>query len=162
MNRHKEKKDGINQLATKYANQVAQLEADGVKIKNKQLLIQLLKKANGQVEVVKQLLAERQEQKNQAKAPAITTEGCDETASSSKKQHGINPDDLGNLRQLRSAGVHGNPIKILTIFHECNENIERTIARIEKEREEREQKLENRVQVKITQENNPLIKILSF
>jgi len=148
MTRHKEKKDEIIQLGTKYASQVAQLEADGIKVKNKRFLIQLLEKGNGQVDVVKQLLAEKREQKHRVKSSSITIEGCDEKVSSSKKRHEINPADLDHLKQLRSAGVHGNPIKILTVFHECNESIEKTIARLEKEREQREQQTEKREQVK--------------
>jgi membrane-bound lytic murein transglycosylase len=144
MKRHKEKKDEIIQLATKYASQVAQLEADGIKIKNKRFLIQLLEKSNGQVDVVKQFLAEREEQKTQVKS------STDEKVASSKKQHEISADDLDNLKRLRSAGIHGNPIKILTAFHECNESIEKTIARLEKEREQREEQSEKRVQVIIT------------
>ena len=44
--------------------------------------------------------------------------------------------------------VHGNPVKILAVFHECGESIERTIARLDKEREQREQRMEHRVEVK--------------
>jgi hypothetical protein len=141
LTRRKEKKDEVNQINTKYANQVAQLEADGVKIKNKRLLIQLLEKANGEVDVVKQLLAEKHKEKHQAKSVSATTEG--------KPRHEINAEDMDNLKRLRSAGVHGNPIKILALFHECNESIEMTIARMEKHREQREQQSEKRTQVKI-------------
>ncbi len=150
MKRHKEKKDEIAQLGTKYASQVGQLEADGVKIKNKRLLIQLLEKANGEVDVVKQLLAERKEEKHRAKSSAIKTKGCGEEVSASKKRHEISADDLDHLKQLRSAGVHGSPIKILAVYHECNESIEKTIARLEKDREQREQQSEKREQVIIT------------
>lgn len=107
----------------------------------------LLDKANGQVDVVKQLLAEKENQKHHEKSPAIATNGDDEKISFSKKQHEIDADDLDNLRQLRSAGVHGNPAKILTVFHECNGSIEKTIARLEKEREQREQQSKKREQV---------------
>ena len=147
MKRHKEKKDLVLQLSTKYTNQVAQLEADGVKIKNKRLLIHLLEKANGEVDVVKQLLAERSEQKKQMNASSYTTEGDEETESPFKQRSAVDMDDLDNLRQLRSAGAHGNPVKILAIFHECGESIEQTIGRLAKDREEREHRLEHRVQV---------------
>ena len=136
MKRHKEKKEGQRQLDTKYASQVAQLEADGVNTKKRHLVFKLLEKANGDVEVVKQLLA-----KKEAKSSDTTEEGA-------KKHHAVDVDDLENLRQLRSAGVHGNPIKILAVFHECGDSIEKTIARLEKDREEREQRSEHRVQVK--------------
>jgi hypothetical protein len=141
MTRHKEKKEEVLQLNTKYATQVTQLEADGVNIKNKRLLLKLLEKANGEVEIVKQLLAKKEEKRKQAQTSSNTTEGA------TKNRHAVDPDDLDNLRQLRSAGVHGNPIKILAIFHECGESIEKTIARLEKEREEREQGSEHRIQV---------------
>ncbi len=148
MKRHKEKKEEILQLNTNYASQVAQLEADGVNIKNKRLLLKLLEKANGEVEIVKQLLAKKEEKRKHAKASSNITKGDAENASSAKNRHAVDPDDLDNLRQLRSAGVHGNPVKILAVFHECNESIEKTIAHLEKEREEREQRSEHRIQVK--------------
>lgn len=148
MMRHKERKDTILQLTTKYADQVAQLEADGVKIKNKQLLAQLLEKANGQVDVVKQLLAERRQEKKQAKISSNTTETGDQNASPFKPKAAVDPDDLDNLRQLRQAGAKGNPVKILAVFHQCDRSVEKTIARLQKEREEREQQRDHRVQVK--------------
>ena len=92
--------DTILQLSTKYPNQIAQLEADGVNIKNKRLLMNLLEKTNGQVDEVKQLLA-RKAQKN---ASSNMAEGCDEAASSFKPRHAVDVDDLDHLRALRSAG----------------------------------------------------------
>jgi hypothetical protein len=151
----KKKKDEINQLInTKYTSQIAQLEADGIKVKNKQLLMQLMEKANGQVDVVKQLLVERNEQKHHTKSASATTEEAHEK----KSRHEINADDIDNLRRLRSAGVHGNPVKILALFHECNENIEMTAARLEKQREQREQHSGKRKEVKLTIKIEPLIK----
>lgn len=147
MKRHKERKDATRQLTTKYADQVAQLEADGVKIKNKQLLAQLLEKADGQVDVVKQLLAEKRQQKKQEKA----VEEGEQTVTSVKPKHAVDPEDLDSLRQLRQAGAHGNPMKILAVFHQCERSVEKTIARLEKDREEREQRIENRVQVEYCQ-----------
>jgi hypothetical protein len=158
MKQHQEKKEKVNQLNTIYKSQVAQLEADGIKVKNKRYLIQLLEKANGQVDIVKQLLDERNKQKH---ASATTEEG-DEKMSASKRRHEINEDDIENLKRLRSAGVHGNPIKILSVFHACNESIELTIARIEKEREQREQQSGNRLQVKHTTKKKTCCVILSF
>jgi hypothetical protein len=142
MKRHKGKKEDLLQLDIKYGSQVAQLEADGVNIKKRQLLFKLLEQANGDVEVVKQLLAKKEAKSKKAAASANTTE------EGAKKRPAVDVDDLENLRQLRSAGVHGNPIKILAVFHECDNSIEKTIARLEKDREEREQRSEHRVQVK--------------
>lgn len=151
MKLHKERKDAVLQLTTKYADQVAQLEADGVKIKNKQLLAQLLDKANGQVDVVKQLLAEKRQQKKEGKVPTNPVEEGTQNAAPVKAKPAVDPEDLDSLRQLRQAGAHGNPMKILAVFHQCDRSIERTIARLEKEREEREQRMENRVQVEYYQ-----------
>ena len=162
MKHHKERKDAILELTTKYADQVAQLETDGVKIKNKQLLAQLLEKANGQVDVVKQLLAEKRQQKKQAKASSDTTETGDQIASPLKPRSAIDPDDLDSLRQLRQAGAHGNPVKILAVFHQCDRSVEKTIARLEKDREEREQQRDRREQVKYLPYEPYLDRILSF
>ena len=151
MKRHKERKDAALQLTTKYVDQVAQLEADGVKIKNKQFLAQLLEQANGQVDVVKQLLAEKRQQKKDGKAPTNSVEEGTQNASPVKPKPAVDPEDLDNLRQLRQAGAHGNPMKILAVFHQCDRSVEKTIARLEKEREEREQRMENRVQVEYCQ-----------
>ena len=133
MKHQQEKKDEINQLTTKYANQISQLEADGIKIKNKRLLVQLLEKANGQIDIFKQLLAEREQQKHQ-----ITEEITNEKVLSAKELYEINEDDLDHLKQLRTAGIHGNPTKILKVFYECNQSIEMTIVRLEKEQKQRE------------------------
>ncbi|CAF1324818.1 unnamed protein product [Adineta steineri] len=143
---HSEKKDKLNELATKYENQIAQLEADGIKIKNKRYLIQLLEKANGQIDVVKQILAERNEQKHHV---ASSTEENKDNVSFSKNRQELNIDDVDTIKQLRSAGIHGNPVKILSVFHECNDSIDMTIARLEKEREQRKQQSEKRVQQRV-------------
>ncbi|CAF2594243.1 unnamed protein product [Rotaria sp. Silwood2] len=145
-----EKKHHITELDTKYSSQIVQLEMDGIKIKNKRLLLELLEKANGQVDIVKQLLAERDKQKHQSKSSINTNVENHKKLSSSKKQHEIDIDDIDNLKQLRSAGIHGNPMKILALFHECNQSIEMTKARIEKDREQHEQQYEKRTQQRIT------------
>ncbi|UJR21603.1 hypothetical protein I4U23_024685 [Adineta vaga] len=148
MTRHKEKKDKIYELDLKYKDQIAQLEADGVKVKNKQYLLQLLDKADGQIDKVKELLAERNEQKHSINS---SSEGGEKKKDASlKKQHSINIDDLDHIKQLRAAGIHGNPVKILAVFHECNDSIELTIARFQKEREEREEQSEKRLQQRIS------------
>ncbi|CAF3410735.1 unnamed protein product [Rotaria sp. Silwood1] len=137
-----EKKTHSIELDTKYSSQIEQLETDGIKIKNKRLLLELLEKSNGQVHIVKQLLAER----NKQKSSISINEENHTKLSSSKKQHEMDVDDIDNLKQLRAAGIHGNPMKILALFHECNQSIEMTKARIEKDREQRERQCEKRTQ----------------
>lgn len=139
MKEREEKKDHLIQLDNKYASQIAELEKDGIKTKNKRLLIELLEKANGQIDVVKQLLVEKNEQKNGTKSSTMNT---------TEENHEITIDDIDHLKTLRQAGIDGNPTKILALFHECNQSIEKTIARYEKERTHREEQTEKRAQVK--------------
>ncbi|CAF4744666.1 unnamed protein product, partial [Rotaria sp. Silwood2] len=153
MSRRKEKKDKLAELDTKYANQIAQLEADGVVMKNKRVLIRLLEKADGKIDVVKQLLNERKEKHEQRKeyrhkhrnnSPGKTTEETNQTLPIWKKRRELSVDDINNLKRLRSAGVRGNPMKILSIFQECNQSIEMTVARAAEERERRNRSREER------------------
>jgi DNA-binding transcriptional MerR regulator len=160
MSRHKAKREKFADFETKYASQIAQLEADGVEIKNKRILARLLEKNNGQVDLVKQRIIERKEKhqkrkeyqhKHRCKSPCKNgQEGGDETGSAWKKRRDFSTDDLDNLKQLRSAGVHGNPMKILKIFHDCNESIEMTIARTQEEREQRIRNRDERISVRIS------------
>ena len=117
----------------KYAEELGQLEADGVQMKNKRRLVHFLEKANGDVNAAKQLIAKRQEKHRQRKGPDLTTT----TTTNSREPHGLSTDDLQNLKRLRTAGLHGNPKRMLATFHECNESIEMTIARTEEAREKR-------------------------
>jgi hypothetical protein len=159
MTHRKMKKDKFAELDTKYANQIAQLEADGIQIKNKRILTRLFEKADGQVDVVKQLVNERKEKHHQRKeyrhrhrgqsACNKNQEGCNETGSTWRKRREISSDDMDNLKRLRSAGVHGNPNKLLAIFHECNESMEMTIARTQEEREQRIRQRDERINVRI-------------
>ncbi|CAF0826681.1 unnamed protein product [Rotaria sp. Silwood1] len=151
--RRTEKKEKLAELDTKYANQIAQLEADGVTIKNKRILIRLLEKADGQIDVVKQLLNERKvkheqrkeyRHKHRSKSPNKTTEETNQTLPIWKKRRELSVDDINNLKRLRTAGVHGNPMKVLSIFYECNQSIEMTIARTAEERERRARSREER------------------
>lgn len=151
-------------IDTKYANEIAQLEADGVEVKNKRILGRLLAKADGQVDVVKQLLNERKihhEQRKEyrhrhhhhhhrSKSPGKTTEEGNATCSTWRKRRELSADDLENLKRLRAAGVHGNPKRILEIFHECNESIEMTMARTEEAREQRIRNRDERLMVRIS------------
>ncbi|CAF4968037.1 unnamed protein product, partial [Rotaria sp. Silwood1] len=129
----------LEELNAKYANQIAQVESDGIIIKNKQLLIRLLEKTDGQVDVVKQFLNERKEYRDKYRNEAqdITTQETDETESTLRKRCKLSIDDIDNLKRLRSAGVHGNSMKVLAIFHKCNESIEMAIVRTQEERQRR-------------------------
>lgn len=55
---------------------------------------------------------------------------------------------MENLKRLRSAGIHGNPMKILKIFHQCNESIEMTMARAQEDREQRVRNRDERCAVR--------------
>lgn len=151
--RRREKKEKLAELDTKYASEIAQLEADGIIIKNKRVLARLFEKANGQVDVVKQLLKERQEKHHHNKEyrhkHRNQSQDIDETKSTSRKRREFSADDIDNLKRLRSAGIHGNPKKILEIFHQCNDSIDLTKARTEAEREERKRKNDERVAVRL-------------
>ncbi|CAF1577610.1 unnamed protein product [Rotaria sp. Silwood1] len=140
MSRHTAQKEKITELQAKYANQIAQLETDGTITENKRILIHLLEKTDGQVDVVKQRLKERKERRREDRDKHHNeAQGTDETGSTLRKQQKLSVDDIENLKRLRSAGVNGNPMKVLATFHECNESIEMTVARIQQEREQRHQ-----------------------
>ncbi|CAF3050851.1 unnamed protein product [Rotaria socialis] len=154
MSHRREKKEKRAELNTKYASQIAQLEADGIEIKNKRCLAHLLEKADGQVDVAKQLITEWKEKKGKNReyrhrhrniSPGgITTQVTGGAASCWRKRRELSSDDIENLKRLRSAGVHGHPMKILAMYHECNESIELTKARKDHEREMRNQQREER------------------
>ncbi|CAF0721681.1 unnamed protein product [Adineta ricciae] len=145
----KEKQAALN---LKYKDQIAKLEADGVKTKNKQHLLKLLEKADGQIDRVKGLLAEKQHKKSSSDSEDDDDDDKvnEKSNDSSKKQYEFVADDLDHIKELRAAGIHGNPAKLLAIFHECNDSIELTVARIQKERQERQQEAEKRVQQRIS------------
>lgn len=156
--RRRERHERMADSDTKYANEIAQLEADGVEVKNKRVLARLLAKSDGQVDVVKQLLTERKvkhekrreyQHKHRGKSPSAKGKHGDEAGATGRKRRELSEDDLENLKRLRSAGVHGNPKKILEIFHECNESIEMTAARTEAVREERIRNRDERIAVSI-------------
>ncbi|CAF5081284.1 unnamed protein product, partial [Rotaria sp. Silwood1] len=140
MSRHTAQKEKITELQAKYANQIAQLETDGTIRENKRILIHLLEKTDGQVDIVKQRLNERKERRREDRDKHHNeAQGTDETGSTLRKQQKLSVDDIENLKRFRSAGVYGNPMKVLATFHECNESIEMTVARIQQEREQRHQ-----------------------
>ena len=158
MTRHKEKKEKTTDLETKYATEIAQLQADGIDIKNKRVLGRLLEKSNGQIDVVKQRINERKEkhqkrreyqQKHRVKSSSRNVQEGDEKNTNEKRRRELSQDDMDNLKRLRSAGIHGNPMKILKIFDECNQSIEMTIARTQEQREQRSRDRQERIAVRI-------------
>ncbi|CAF3735908.1 unnamed protein product [Rotaria socialis] len=148
------RREKLAELDTKYASQIAQLAADGIEIKNKRCLAHLLEKADGQVDVVKQLIIKWKDGKGKNReyrhrhrniSPSdTTTQETHGVASCWRNRRELSSDDIENLKQLRSAGVHGHPMKILAMYHECNESIELTKARKDHEREMRNQQREER------------------
>lgn len=164
--RRRTRNERMAESDTKYANEIAQLEADGVEVKNKRVLARLLAKTDGQVDAVKQLLTERKvkhekrreyQQRHRGKSPSAIPKG-NEAGTPGKKRRELSADDWENLKRLRSAGVHGNPKKILEIFHECQGSIEMTVARTEAAREERIRNRDERIAVSpFLPFKNPLI-----
>jgi hypothetical protein len=156
ISRRTEKKEKLVDLNTKYAEQIAQLKADGVKIKNERVLTRLLEKANGEIDDVKQLIAEREEKhlkrreyqrKHRSKSPMATDEGENTTGCRWKRHLDYSDEDLDTLKNLRAAGVHGNPKKLLAFHRECEGSIEMIKARVAEQREERSREREERTQV---------------
>lgn len=154
--RRRARNEKMAESDTKYANEIAQLEADGVEVKNKRVLARLLAKSDGQVDVVKQLLNERKvkhekrreyREKHRGKSPSAAAKQDDKTGEPGRKRRELSGDDWENLKRLRSAGVHGNPKKILEIFHQCHESVEMTVARTEAAREERIRNRDERITV---------------
>ena len=158
MKNRSERKGKQAELQLKYASAIGQLEEDGVQMKNKRVLANLLEKANGDVNAVKQLIAERGEKHRQRKeyrhkhreenALTTTAEGG-EASTTGRKRRALSADDQENLKRLRAAGLHGNPKQILATFHECGESIEMTIARTQEAREDRWRQREERTRVRI-------------
>ncbi|CAF0906008.1 unnamed protein product [Adineta steineri] len=151
-----ERKAKFAELYTKYANQIAQLEAEGFSIKNKRILACLLEKSNGDIAVVKQFAQERQEKhikrkecrhKHRNTSPTITTQEGNKTGSRCGKRHDFSSDDLENLKKLRLASVHGNPRRVLATFHECNDSIELTQTRMQEKKQKRCHHREERASV---------------
>ena len=141
-----ERKARKAELNQKYSNELAQCEAQGVQMKNQRVLLRLLEKANGDVNQVKQLVEERQEKHRQRKEYR-RKHHHDDASPEKKKRRELSTDEMENLKRLRAAGVHGNPHRILAIFHECNESIEMTIARKEEQREQRTLQRDERTKV---------------
>ena len=141
-----ERKTQKAELNLKYSNELAQCEAEGIEMKNQRVLLRLLEKANGDVNQVKQLVQERQEKHRQRKEYR-RKHHHDDASPEKKKRRELSVDEMENLKRLRAAGVHGNPHRILAIFHECNESIEMTIARKEEQKEQRTRQRDERMKV---------------
>ncbi|CAF1012722.1 unnamed protein product [Adineta ricciae] len=160
MTRRAVRKEKFAGLDEKYAEQIAQLKADGVQVKNDKVLARLLERSNGQTDLVKQLIAERQEKhskrkeyrrKHRSHSPMTTTtasagehEEGHHTRPHWRKHHDISDEDLGTVKNLRAAGLHGNPRKLLANFRECGGSIELMQARMAEERDKRSRQREER------------------
>ncbi|UJR27490.1 hypothetical protein I4U23_008774 [Adineta vaga] len=157
------KKEKFAGVDVKYAAEIAQLKADGVKIKNERVLARLLEKANGQTELVKQFIIEREEKhmkrkeyrrKHRSHSPMTTTTAA--AAAGEGEGHGMKPhcrkhlnlndEDRDTLKKIRSAGIHGNPKKLLAIFHECGGSMEILNARLAEQRDKRSRERHERTQ----------------
>lgn len=173
MRQRTEKKTQRAELHLKYATQLAQCQAEGIEMKNQRVLLRLLDKTNGDVNQVKQLIEERKEKHRRRKeyqrkhrgksTDATTTDPQNDGATKeNKKRRELSTDDLENLKRLRAAGVHGDPRRILAIFHQCNESIEMTIARKQQEKEERLRQREERINVSLVQCKEPIFHFRSL
>ncbi|CAF1331018.1 unnamed protein product, partial [Didymodactylos carnosus] len=144
-----DKKSDFEKLEKEYEEQLKQLELDGVHVKNKRFVVRRLKESNGQLDMVKRFLLEKQE-RGQRKAEkkrdhSSPKEGEEQGCRKERKIRTANMsiENLDHLKQLRAADIHGNPMKILKIFHEeCNDSVELTaeICRQHKEQRKRDQK----------------------
>lgn len=140
MQRRREKKENTQLLQSKYAEQLAQLASRGIEMRNNPTLLQLLEMSNGEIDVVESLIAEENS----------TCLKDDTSRMASSEEHSeLNGDDndLSHLKQLRAAGIHGNPMKILAVFHQCHQSIELTRARLAEQRDRRDRLQGNRLEV---------------
>ncbi|CAF3980110.1 unnamed protein product [Adineta steineri] len=108
------------ELKTKYANQLAQLATSGINV-DRPWVLRLLEKHEGDVNKVIEI---------KAKFAEFDTKYATQIA------------------QLEAeAGVHGNPRKVLATFHECNDSIELTQARMQEKKDKRCHHREERASV---------------
>ena len=140
MQRRREKKENTQLLHNKYAEQLEQLASRGIDLRSNPTLLQFLEKSNGEVDVVESFIAEE----NSTRLKGDTSRMAD-----SEEHSDINgdDDDLSHLKQLRAAGIHGNPTKILAMFHQCHQSIELTRARLAEQRDRRDHLQGNRLEV---------------
>ena len=127
------------------------MRAENISVKNDFVLARLLEKAQGNTVAVKQLLEERREKQQKRKEYRQKHQGrlenIEEETNTLKKRRELSTDDMENLKRLRSAGVYGNPQRVLAIFHQCNESIEVTFERMTIERQQRQQQRDERMKV---------------
>lgn len=69
------------------------------------------------------------------------------TEEQNRQTYEMTAEDLDHLRELRSAGIHGNPMKILSVFHRCQQSIELTQKHLDEERIRRHKNDETRLEV---------------
>ncbi|CAF1198388.1 unnamed protein product [Rotaria sp. Silwood1] len=138
VSRHEKRKE----LREKYATQLAELSTAGINV-NCPCVLRQLEKNQGDVTKVMERMSRHRAKKEKItelhakyanQIAQLETDG-----STLRKQQKLSVDDIENLKRLRSAGIHGNPMKVLATFHECDESIEMTVARIQQEREQRHQ-----------------------
>ncbi|CAF1137373.1 unnamed protein product, partial [Didymodactylos carnosus] len=143
------KKTDLEKFELEYDQQLKQLELDGVHIRNKRAVVHLLQKSNGQLDTVKEFLLQKQQRKEKKKRDYSSPREDDEKEHRQQKKArmaNISVDDLEYLKQLRVAGVHGNPIKILKILHEeCNDSVELTIEKCRQHKDQRKHEREERL-----------------
>ncbi|CAF1271321.1 unnamed protein product [Didymodactylos carnosus] len=133
-----EKKKNTKISEEQYSEQLKQLKNEGVKLKNKRVIVHLLKEANGEVAMVKKFLLEEQN-KNEEKKESPT-----EKKPHAASQEALSANDLADLEKLQNGGVRGNPFKILKIFHECNNSVELTAEKCRQHKEQRKKAQEER------------------
>lgn len=146
VSRRNEKRQKVGELSTKYADEIAQLKTDGVAIKNERVLARLLDKGNGDVSTVKQLISEREEKhlrrreyrhKHRCRSPKTAEQGESACGSRWKRHLNYSDEDLDTLKNMRAAGVHGNPKKLLALHRECGGSMDMLRARLAEQRDER-------------------------
>jgi hypothetical protein len=150
-----EKKEKHTEFRMKYAKEMAQLEADGIHMKNKWIIAHYFEKANGDPTLVKQWISERQEKHRQRKeyrrrhdSSMIKVDQDQNKSSQRGTRHDLTADELEDLKRLRLGGIGGNPKKVLAMFHQCNNSIEMIIARKQEDREQRCRQREERLRVR--------------
>ena len=120
-----------------YKHEIEELRARGIDVNNKKVLFQCLEKAQGHVDLAEKLLRERKEKiVNENHTEFMETESFEMTV-----------DDWNHLAQMRDAGLQGNPMKLLTLFHLCHQSIELTRKALEDDQLKRQRNQERREEV---------------
>ena len=100
------------------------------------MVLQLLHDADGQVDIVRQLLIDASQQSTMTADVDHSIAMFEEATDTSYYE------DIDSLRELRMAGARGNPSKILAVFRQCNRSIEFTIARLEQQQTQLDERAE--------------------